>query len=284
MFERLNDHRTRTMALLAVASAVDAADAALLPPMFLAISVSFQVGPVALSEIVLAQSLSLALSGPVWAFFADRSDRIRLVTVGCALWGLWTCLTAQCATIRQLIAVRALVGSALASLSPVINSLVGDLVEPEYRGRAYGGLALAKMVGKIAGGAFATRYTRSSLLGMEGWRGVNVAVGGASLALAFLFACVPAEPSRPSSTVINHPQPPSSTGAARLNLTLGALNLTLGALLSPLRLLCAIPSALLIVGQGVVGGIPWSGFSFVTMMLQSAGCVHDMCMRACAWQ
>jgi MFS family permease len=241
----------RRMALLVAATAIDAADAALLPPMFSAISSSFGVGPVALSAIMLAQSLSLALSGPAWALFADRVDRFRLLTLACTLWGVWTCLTATTKSLSQLVVVRALVGNALSALAPVINSIIGDFVEPQYRGRAFGAYSIARMIGSVGGGAFATRFARGTLLGMDGWRGVNVVLGLSSLTLAALCSTLPAEPPRwlPS-------------GGKRIDCAAAA---------EPIRLLRATPSAMLIVGQGVVGGVPWSGFSFTTMMLQAAG-------------
>ncbi len=94
----------------------------------------------------------LAYAGQVFiGYYADRTKRVRLATIGAAVWALFTLGTGLAPTILFLAIAR--VGSSLgkAVIDPTHNSLIADYYPPEVRVKAYGFHRSANSVGQIVG-------------------------------------------------------------------------------------------------------------------------------------
>ncbi|MDQ3107780.1 MAG: MFS transporter, partial [Actinomycetota bacterium] len=94
----------------------------------------------------------LSFAGQVFiGYYADRSNRVRIATIGAAVWAAFTLGTGLAPTI--LILGMARVGSSLgkAVIDPTHNSLIADYYKPEVRVKAYGFHRAANSVGQIVG-------------------------------------------------------------------------------------------------------------------------------------
>ena len=94
----------------------------------------------------------LAFAGQVFiGYYADRSNRVRIATLGAAVWASFTLGTGLAPTI--VIFGIARVGSSLgkAVIDPTHNSLIADYYKPEVRVKAYGFHRAANSVGQILG-------------------------------------------------------------------------------------------------------------------------------------
>ena len=90
---------------------------------------------------------------------------------------------------------------ALASMMPISQSVLTDLIPVNRRGRAFGRLGFWSGMGGMVGGslstAVASKWITMPLAGVvRGWRGVFWLVGGVSMALAALVKSVMVEPKR----------------------------------------------------------------------------------------
>jgi MFS family permease len=241
-----------TLATLAAATAIDAADARVLPALFRPLERRFGYGPERLSALMVGQSLALAISSPAWGHLADRHSRVRLLAYGCFLWALWTALMAAAGGFYGLLATRTLAGAALAAVTPIAQSLVADLTAPASRGTIFGVLVAVGNAGAWVGGVAGTSLGSQTFFaangdgGVDGWRLVLLLVAAISLALGALVLFVAHEPPRELG---RGGEPP-----ARL-----------------LSRLMRIRTFQLIVLQGVFGAVPWNALSFTTMWLQYAG-------------
>ncbi len=94
----------------------------------------------------------LAYAGQVLVgYYADRTNRVRMATLGAAVWAGFTLLTGLAPGILILGIAR--VGSSLgkAVIDPTHNSLIADYYPPEVRVKAYGFHRAANSVGQIVG-------------------------------------------------------------------------------------------------------------------------------------
>ena len=138
--------------------------------------------------------LFYTLAGLVLGVVADRSHRIRLITLGLALWSGMTALSGLARSFVHLAAARVLVGIGEATLTPAALSILGD-VFPVGRlamatGVYYAGIPLGTALSLIVSGWMAPRY---------GWRACFYALGvvGLFVVAAMLVVPDPARRGRP---------------------------------------------------------------------------------------
>lgn len=253
------------VALLCAVSAVEGADLALLPASMFALQRDLGLRPGQLATMALWQALFEAAAAPVWGVLADRAvlTRRSILVLGCAGWGLVTAALALVDAYAPMVALRAVNGVLLASLRPICNGLVPDVVEENRRGRVYGLIALSTNVGGMAGGMVVTPISTSTIVGMQGWRIAFVVVGGLCVALSFVVAATLQEPPRggvlaAEAKAEEVTQRASVAEAAREEL-------------QRLAGYFRIPTFSFIVAQGLFGMIPWNALCYVTLFLQTAG-------------
>jgi MFS family permease len=111
------------------------------------------------------------------AWFADRSNRVRIVSAACALWSAFTAASGLAQNVAQLALARVGVGVGEAGGSPPSYSIIADYFPPERRALPLAiyslGVPVGTMAGIAIGGWIAANY---------GWRSAFVAIG--------LFGCL----------------------------------------------------------------------------------------------
>lgn len=164
------------------------------------------------TEISLLQGMAFAvfytIAGIPIGRLIDRSKRIRIITVGIALWSFMTMLCGLAGQYWQLFLARMGVGVGEATLSPAAYSIITDSFPPKRLGMAMGVYGLGSAIG--AGLAFMIGAAVISLVANAGgvsfpvvgevraWQAAFLIVGAPGLLVAALFLLVP-EPARRSN-------------------------------------------------------------------------------------
>lgn len=159
------------------------------------------VGPIkaefALSdtEVALLGGLAFALfyatlAVPI-ARFADRGDRVWIVTGALALWSGFTVLCGLAQGFVQLFLARLGVGIGEAGGVAPSYSMIADLFPPSARARALGVFSMAVPVGGALGTVIGGMVAAGA-----GWRTAFIVVGVAGLLFAPLFRLLMREPRR----------------------------------------------------------------------------------------
>ena len=111
---------------------------------------------------------------------ADNWHRVRLISIGLAIWSAMTALCGLAQNFWQLLLARIGVGVGEAGCTPPAHSLISDMVPPEKRSSALAFYSLGIPVGTLIGGTLAD---------LVGWREAFLIVGlpGVALALVVWF-------------------------------------------------------------------------------------------------
>lgn len=142
-----------------------------------------------------------ALAGLPLAQLIDRSHRVRIVSIGVALWSICTIASGFAQTFTELLVLRSGVAIGEAVLSPAAISIIADLFPREKRTLP---TAVYTSVGTFMGaGAFVAGGLALDIAGlfaqgaqMEPWRLALVVVGLPGLLIAPIFLLTVREPLR----------------------------------------------------------------------------------------
>ena len=125
------------------------------------------------------------------ARLADRSSRVRIISVGCAVWSLFTILSGFATDGMTFALLRLGVGLGEAAFVAPAYSLLSDYFPPRRRALAFAifgtGYFIGQFVGLTAGAAIA---------GVHGWRLAFIVMGLPGIVLAGLFYVTAREPVR----------------------------------------------------------------------------------------
>ena len=138
-----------------------------------------------------AFALLYALAGLPIARIADRSSRVRLISVCLVLWSAMTAVTGLARNFLELFLARMAVGVGEAGCVPASHSLLGDLFSPRTRALAVGVFQVGGLLGMSFGLAGAGWVAET-----YGWRTALVAAGLAGAPLALLLVLTVREPRR----------------------------------------------------------------------------------------
>lgn len=157
-----------------------------------------------------------ALFGIPLGRLADNWHRVRLITVGLAIWSAMTALSGLARTGGQLAAARIGVGVGEATASPSAYSLISDYFPKGKRATALaiyssgiyigGGLSLG--IGGAVVGRWNAAYPGGGPFGLVGWQAAFMAVGIPGLLVA-LWVSTLREPIRGAADGIVTPASPS---------------------------------------------------------------------------
>jgi MFS family permease len=147
------------------------------------------------TQMALANGLLFVLFNLIAGLFiarlVDRGNRVRILTVGIALWSLATAATGLARNFPELALARLAVGVGEATAFPAVMSLIPDLFRPQVRGRAIGIFQSSSFIG-IVGGTILAGVVAAAL----GWRPMFIVCGAAGIVVATIFVLTVREPAR----------------------------------------------------------------------------------------
>ena len=130
------------------------------------------------------------ISIPV-AWLADRSNRVRVLSIACVLWSAATLACGLARTYPQLVVARMAVGVGEAGGVPPSYAIISDLFPPGRRGTALGLFNLGPPIGAALGIAFGASITAAF-----SWRTAFIVLGVVGIAAAIALLLVVREPVR----------------------------------------------------------------------------------------
>ena len=136
-------------------------------------------------------ALLYSILGIPIARLADRSDRVRIMSVAAVVWSGMTGVTGLAAGFWTMLAARMGVAAGEAGGIPPLHSLVADLYPEERRARAFSIVQLGGPIGILL--AF---FVFGSLAEVIGWRELFYATGLFGIGFALLFWRLCPEPRR----------------------------------------------------------------------------------------
>jgi MFS family permease len=133
-------------------------------------------------------------------WLADRTNRVRVVSLACAVWSGATIACGLAATYPQLVAARMLVGFGEAGGVPPSYAIITDTYAPGRRAAALGIFNLGPAIGAAAGVAFG-----ASIAERFGWRMPFIVVGLIGVVTAVMVGLVIREPERGATDAVRGP-------------------------------------------------------------------------------
>jgi predicted MFS family arabinose efflux permease len=124
-------------------------------------------------------------------WFADRTNRVTVLSLACALWSAATAACGLAANYGQLILGRMAVGVGEAGGVPPSYALITDFFPPGRRGMALGIYNLGPAIGSAAGIAFG-----ASIAAAFNWRDAFIAIGMVGVIAAVVLRMSVREPPR----------------------------------------------------------------------------------------
>jgi len=130
------------------------------------------------------------ISIPV-GWLADRTNRVKVLTLACAIWSAATVACGLSTNYFQLVVARMTVGFGEAGGVPPSYAIISDYFPPHRRGTALGIYNLGPPIGAALGIAFG-----ASIAGVLGWRYAFIILGGVGLVAALALRLIVREPKR----------------------------------------------------------------------------------------
>ena len=124
-------------------------------------------------------------------WLADRSNRVKILALACALWSAATIACGLAKTYPQLVIARMSVGVGEAGGVPPSYAIISDYFPPGKRGTALGIFNLGPPIGAALGIAFG-----ASIAAAYSWRLAFIILGAAGLVAAIALICLVREPKR----------------------------------------------------------------------------------------
>ncbi|MFP5319773.1 MAG: MFS transporter [Acidimicrobiia bacterium] len=153
------------LAVLFGLNAVDELDRAAFAVLLPDIRDHFDLSDAAALALVGATTIAIVLVEMPLSLLADRKNRVRITTIGAALWSLFSVGTGLAASVPMLVAMRIGAGGGKAVVTPTHSSLLADYYQPAARVKVFSAHRLASSAGQIAGPVLA-----GSLAAVLGWR------------------------------------------------------------------------------------------------------------------
>ncbi|UKK86257.1 MFS transporter [Sphingopyxis sp. BSN-002] len=124
-------------------------------------------------------------------WFADRTSRVGVLSLACAVWSGATVACGMAANYGQLAAARMVVGFGEAGGVPPSYAIITDTYPPGKRAAAFGIFNLGPAIGAAAGVAFG-----AAIAAQFGWRIPFIAVGSIGIVTAIAVWLTVREPAR----------------------------------------------------------------------------------------
>jgi MFS family permease len=111
----------------------------------------FELSNAGALRLVSLTTIAVLLIEVPLSFYCDRGNRVRIATVGAALWGFFSIGTGAAVSVGMLIAMRIGAGGGRAVVTPTHSSLLSDYYEPAARVKVFSVHRQANSVGQILG-------------------------------------------------------------------------------------------------------------------------------------
>lgn len=142
-------------------------------------------------------------------WFADRTSRVKVLSLACAIWSAATAACGFAATYPQLVTARMLVGFGEAGGVPPSYAIITDSFPPGRRATAFGIYNLGPPVGAAIGVAFG-----ASIAVAFNWRDAFIAIGVVGVIAAVTVRLFVGEPARGGRDMVGvAPAAPAPTRA-----------------------------------------------------------------------
>ncbi|MEH7457914.1 MFS transporter [Bacillus sp. JJ1127] len=149
-------------------------------PLLPFISKAYTVSPTTTGWMVTVFAVTYAFSAPLFGWLSDKKGRRTFITFGLLMFAISNALTAFAPSFLWLIVSRILAGLSVASITPMIYAIIGDIAPPNRRGTWLSIVVSGHLTALWAGAPFGTLLEY-----FLGWRSVFVvmAIIGAILAV-----------------------------------------------------------------------------------------------------
>jgi len=168
--------------LLVIIAALDSADKALLAASFPMLEKTLGLHVDTLGYFSLFTNLSYALSLPFWGWLIHRYTVYRshvILCTSCMLWGAATLSISASNTVFSQAIFRAINGAALASIMPLSQMMLTELVvSSDHHGKAFGLMGFLEKA--------AATISTSAVIWLDDWRGPYRVIGYLSILMAFI--------------------------------------------------------------------------------------------------
>jgi MFS family permease len=111
----------------------------------------FELSNAGALRLVSLTTIAVLLIEVPLSFYCDRGNRVRIATIGAALWGFFSIGTGAAVSVGMLIAMRIGAGGGRAVVTPTHSSLLSDFYEPAARVKVFSVHRQANSVGQILG-------------------------------------------------------------------------------------------------------------------------------------
>jgi predicted MFS family arabinose efflux permease len=142
-------------------------------------------------------------------WLADRTNRVRVLSVACALWSAATIACGVASSYPQLAAARMSVGVGEAGGVPPSYAIISDYFPPGTRGTALGIFNLGPALGQAMGVAFG-----ASIAAAYSWRSAFMSLGAVGIVTALCVWAFVREPARGGLDTAKSAQPSGQRGAS----------------------------------------------------------------------
>lgn len=134
-------------------------------------------------------------------WLADRTNRVTILSLACAIWSAATAACGLAQTYPQLVVARMAVGFGEAGGVPPSYALITDTFAPGYRGTALGIYNLGPGIGAAIGIAFG-----ASIAAAFDWRDAFIAIGGIGIVTAVAVRLIMRDPTRGATDLRKDPE------------------------------------------------------------------------------
>lgn len=157
-------------------------------------------------------ALFYCILGVPVAWFADRSNRVRVLAFACALWSAATIASGLARTYPQLAMARISVAIGEAGGVPPSYSIISDYFPASRRGMALGLFNLGPPIGQALGVAFGAKIAAA-----YDWRLAFVLLGATGIVAALAVLAMVREPKRGANDVVANVAPDDGGKALRFS-------------------------------------------------------------------